>query len=224
MDTTRTDNSDETVERDAAEAVARGNLAGEAATDDAVTEKTADTADVRVKSAPEALTGDGEALDEDVREDDDAADADAAAAAERSASGLFFGAAAVAAAGLGLASLTGTWVSTVMSARQQLIGQIESQSSSPANQIAAIYGDPWHTTALVNGVFALIAVVVAIAVLLWHKPVSGLGDAAWVKAVAWGAVALGVIGLLIAGAVEVNLFTSLPSVPATAPGAAGSTG
>ncbi|MFF4829244.1 hypothetical protein ACFY20_41290 [Streptomyces sp. NPDC001312] len=224
MDTTRTDNSDETVERDAMEAVVRGNLASEAATDDAVTEKTADTADVRVESAPEGLTGDGVALDEDVREDDDAADADAAAAAERSASGLLFGAAAVAAAGLGLASLTGTWVSTVMSARQQLIGQIESQSSSPANQIAAIYGDPWHTTALVNGVFALIAVVVAVAVLLWHKPVSGRGDVAWVKAVAWGAVALGVIGLLIAGAVEVNLFTSLPSVPATAPGAGGSTG
>ena len=219
MGTTKTDNPDETAERAAAEPVT-----SEAATDEAVTEKTAATADVREESAPEALTGDEEALYEDGREDDDAADADVAAAAEGSASGVLFGAAAVAAAGLGLASLTGTWLSTVMSARQQLIGQIKSQSGSATNPIAAIYGDPWHTTALVNGGFALIAVVVAAAVLLWHKPVPGRRDAAWVKAVAWGAVALGVIGLLIAGTVELNLFTSLPSVPATAPGAAGPTG
>jgi hypothetical protein len=122
---------------------------------------------------------------------------------------MLTGATAVVAAGLGLSSLTGTWVGTLMSDREQLIGQIASQSGSSAKQIAAIYGTPWHTVALFNGMFALVAIIVA-AVTLLLRP-----SAPWAKAVAWGGLALGVLGLLIAGVMWFDVFTDLPVVTST---------
>ncbi|MEU1946734.1 hypothetical protein ABZ554_30925 [Streptomyces sp. NPDC020125] len=124
------------------------------------------------------------------------------------------GAASVVAAGLGLASLSGTWLGTMLQERKQLTGQIKAQSGSAADQIATVYGTPWHTTALVNGLFALAAVVIAAVVLLrQRRPVTT--GAPWVSAVAWGAVALGVIGLLIAAAMGLDIFSELPKVPAS---------
>ncbi|MGW7750109.1 hypothetical protein ACWGK6_00775 [Streptomyces violaceusniger] len=124
------------------------------------------------------------------------------------------GAASVVAAGLGLASLSGTWLGTMLQERKQLTGQIKAQSGSAADQIATVYGTPWHTTAFVNGFFALAAVVIAGVVLLrQRRPVTT--GAPWVTAVAWGAVALGVIGLLIAAAMGLDIFSELPKVPAS---------
>ncbi|MEV6127715.1 hypothetical protein AB0M05_12950 [Streptomyces violaceusniger] len=124
------------------------------------------------------------------------------------------GAASVVAAGLGLASLSGTWLGTMLQERKQLAGQIKAQSGAAADQIATVYGTPWHTTALVNGLFALAAVVIAGVVLLrQQRPVTT--GAPWVTAVAWGAVALGVIGLLIAAAMGLDIFSELPKVPAS---------
>lgn len=124
------------------------------------------------------------------------------------------GAASVVAAGLGLASLSGTWLGTMLQERKQLTGQIKAQSGAAADQIATVYGTPWHTTALVNGFFALAAVVIAGVVLLrQRRPVTT--GAPWVSAVAWGAVALGVIGLLIAAAMGLDIFSELPKVPAS---------
>ncbi|AJZ84328.1 MULTISPECIES: hypothetical protein [Streptomyces] len=124
------------------------------------------------------------------------------------------GAAAVVGAGLGLASLSGTWLGTMLQERKQLTGQIKAQSGAAADQIATVYGTPWHTTALVNGLFALAAVVIAGVVLLRRqRPVTT--GAPWVAAVAWGAVALGVIGLLIAAAMGLDIFSELPKVPAS---------
>jgi sterol desaturase/sphingolipid hydroxylase (fatty acid hydroxylase superfamily) len=100
-----------------------------------------------------------------------------------------------------------------MSARQELIGQLKARSLPPPEQLAALYGSPWHTTAAVNGAFALIAVLVAAAVLLKPRLRPGKPTAPWVTAVAWGALALGVIGLLIAGAVALGLFAGVPAVP-----------
>jgi hypothetical protein len=126
------------------------------------------------------------------------------------------GAAAVVGAGLGLASLTGTWLSDLMSSRQELIGQIDGQTATPAEQVATIYGTPWHTTALFNGFFALAAILVAGAALVIPAFSENGGESpTWVRTVAFGGLALGTIGLVIAAVMWFDVFTELPAVPET---------
>ncbi|MFD6419138.1 hypothetical protein [Streptomyces sp. NPDC060194] len=135
----------------------------------------------------------------------------AEAAREKDGARVGTGAFGVVAAGLGLASLTGTWLSDVVSQRETLLGQIKNPST-PAQQITEIYGDAWHTTALVNGVFALLAVLVGLAVIA--RPAFGTPGrplAAWIRATAWGGVALGVLGLLLAVAMYFDLLLALPT-------------
>jgi hypothetical protein len=131
--------------------------------------------------------------------------------------GLGAGAAAVVSAGLGLSSITGTSLSEMLRDRKQLIGQIESSAQAPqgggggADQISALYGAPWHATALLNGVFALIAVVVGgVLLALVAKRAE---TRTWVKAVALGGLILGAIGLLVAGGMYLDLFAAPPKVP-----------
>ncbi|MFI8179400.1 hypothetical protein ACIF70_02585 [Actinacidiphila glaucinigra] len=152
-----------------------------------------------------ATTGEPQEFDEpdDVDEPETTGTADASA-------GVVPGAAAVVGAALGLASLTGTWLGTVLAERRQLIGQINNSSGSPAQQIEQIYGAPWHTTAAVNGVCALAALVLLGAVLL-----AGRNAAPWVRAVAWGGLALGVLGLCVAAGTWFDLFGGLPTVAET---------
>jgi hypothetical protein len=127
--------------------------------------------------------------------------------------GVGSGAAALVAGGLGLASVTGTWLATLLLDREQLIGQIKSTSKSTAAQIAADYGHPWHTYALVNGVFAIAAVLTAVAVLVFTSNwLAVTRPSPWVRAVAWAGLALGVIGLLISGAMVFDVFAGLPAV------------
>ncbi|MEU2792898.1 hypothetical protein [Streptomyces sp. NPDC007100] len=133
---------------------------------------------------------------------------DAPPAAAATSGPVAAGAGAVAAAGLGLASLSGTWMGTVLAERQTVLGQIKLQTGKAADQIGAVYGTPWHTHALVNGAFALLAVVVAALVLTRTRP-------AWVRAVAWGGLALGVVGLVVAAGMYFDLFASLPTLPKT---------
>ncbi|MGW1374622.1 hypothetical protein ACWD6P_10170 [Streptomyces sp. NPDC002446] len=129
------------------------------------------------------------------------------------ATGVAAGAGAVVAAGLGLASVTGTWLGTLMAERQQLIGQIKLQTGKATDQIATMYGTPWHTTALVNAVFALLAAIVATVVLTRPRT-------PWVRAVAWAGLALAVLGILISAGMYLDLFGSLPAIPKGAgPGA-----
>lgn len=155
----------------------------------------------------------GDVQDQDESQDESQDEDEDTAPAARAASGVAAGAGAVVAAGLGLASVTGTWLGTLMAERQTLVGQIKLQSGQASDQIAAIYGTPWHTTAMVNGVFALLAVVVGAVVLT--RP-----GATWVRAVAWGALALGVLGILISAGMYLDMFGSLPSIPKGArPGA-----
>ncbi|MFE2432276.1 hypothetical protein ACFXJ5_36845 [Streptomyces sp. NPDC059373] len=159
-------------------------------------------------------TGNEIDTDDETDADDDAdfiASYDDGSEPKAASSGVLAGAGAVIGAGLGLSSLTGTWLGTLMSDRQQLIGQINSSSAATATQIAQIYGSPWHTVALFNGLFGLVAILVAGAVLLTAK-----SAAPWTRAVAWGGLALGVLGLLIAGVMWFDVFTDLPAVPATA--------
>ena len=139
--------------------------------------------------------------------------AEAAADEEAGPTGVGQGAGAVVSAALGLVSLTGSWIGTVAAARETLVGQLETSSSaSVAKQVKEVYGDAWQTTALWGGLFALFALVVGVAVLA--RPAFGAPgrpQAAWIKSVAWGGVALGVIGLLLAVLKYTDVLLGLPS-------------
>ncbi|MFI2778909.1 hypothetical protein [Streptomyces sp. ALB3] len=136
-------------------------------------------------------------------------EAEAAAAA-----GVGTGAAAVVAAGLGIVSLSGAWTGRVAAERETLIGQIKtSGGGSAAQQISELYGDAWHSTALVNGLFALLALLVGVFVLV--RPAFGTPSlrpmAGWVRSVATAGIALGVLGLLISVGMYLDLFVAMPS-------------
>ncbi|MBD0737613.1 hypothetical protein [Streptomyces sp. CBMA29] len=161
------------------------------------------------------VIGDGADADDDV---DDAEDDDALAvepAPPSAASAIVTGAAAVAGAALALSSLTGTWLSNVVSQRQGLIGQIKTSSGTAKQQIAAGYGTPWHAIALVNGIFAVVALIVCGGVLLHPASRARAARGHWSQALAWGGAVLAFIGLLIAGAMWFDVFADLPTVPAS---------
>ncbi|WP_328319784.1 hypothetical protein [Streptomyces sp. NBC_00388] len=192
------------------------------------TDTTDDSASkVQDAETDEAAAG-ATAEDTDVDTDDVAAEAaaeeeaqEAERAADRAAgarSGIGAGAAAVVAAALGFVGLSGSWMGKVLSERETLTGQLKlSQGASASQQIHEVYADSWHTTALVNGVFALLALVVGALVLarpFFSSPVRP--QAVWVRAVAWGAVGVAVIGLIVAIGMYFDLFAALPSAPAPA--------
>ncbi|MEV8567850.1 hypothetical protein AB0436_20120 [Streptomyces sp. NPDC051322] len=133
-------------------------------------------------------------------------------------SGIGAGAAAVVAAALGFVALSGSWMGKVLSERETLTGQLKlPQGASTSQQIHEVYGDSWHTTALINGGFALLALIVGLVVLaVPYFGTPGRTQAVWVRAVALGAVAIAVIGLLISLGMYFDLFASLPSAPAAA--------
>lgn len=155
-------------------------------------------------------------------DDDDLDDLNADLAVAHSAGGRGWGAggAAVVSAGIGLASLTGTSFSEMLRERKQLIGQIESgaQGGAGGDQINALYGAPWHASAMINGIFALVAVLIGGLLL---AALSGRSDTRpWVKAVALGGLVLGVIGLVVSGGMYFDLFASAPELPAQGVGGA----
>ncbi|MFI6566687.1 hypothetical protein [Streptomyces sp. NPDC050534] len=130
-------------------------------------------------------------------------------------SGVGQGAGAVVSAALGVVSLTGSWVGTVASARQSLIGQLHAQSSQNSSVSKLLdegYGNAWQATAMWGGVFALLALIIGVVVLA--RPAFGAPgkpQAVWIKSVAWGGVALGVIGLLLAVLKYTDILLALPS-------------
>lgn len=144
----------------------------------------------------------------------DAGDSYDETAAGKESAGLGTAAAAVVAAGLGVVSLTGAWSGRVAAERETLIGQIKTSSGgSAAQQISEIYGDAWHATALVNGLFGLLALLVGVYVLV--RPLFGAPaahpQAGWVRAVAKGGIALGVLGVLVAVGMYFDLIVALPT-------------
>ncbi|MFI0016116.1 hypothetical protein [Streptomyces griseus] len=135
--------------------------------------------------------------------------------------GVGAGAAAVVSAALGVVALTGAWTGRVAAERETLIGQIKtSGGGSAAQQISEIYGDAWHTTALVNGVFAVLALLVGVFVLV--RPAFGVPSEkpqpGWVRAVALAGVALGALGVLISVGMYFDLFVALPTAGTPAAG------
>ncbi|MEU7147713.1 hypothetical protein AB0B15_06675 [Streptomyces sp. NPDC045456] len=212
MDTTKTeDRTDDTKadEAKAATGTTEAEGASEATEADGKKPSGADTP--RGADADEQRGADGE----DGADEEETADADATPAATTATASVASGAGSVVAAGLGLASLTGTWVGTVLAERQTLLGQIKLQTGKATDQIGTVYGAPWHTHALVNAIFALLAVVVAGLVLTRPRPT-------WVRAVAWGGLALGVLGLIVSAGMYFDLFASLPSLPKAGAGTPGS--
>ncbi|MFF1283463.1 hypothetical protein [Streptomyces sp. NPDC058299] len=139
--------------------------------------------------------------------------AEAEAAGDRAPSGVGQGAGAVVSAALGLVSLSGGWIGTVASAREQLVGQLRTSSTaSVSRQLKEVYGDAWHTTALWAGLFALAALFTGVVVLA--RPAFGTPgrpQAAWIRSVAWAGVSLGVIGLLLAVLKYSDALLGLPS-------------
>lgn len=178
---------------------------------EAETEAASTTGGATAETSPEATEApDAQDPEDGLADDEDELDDEPAPA--RAAFGA--GAAAVVAGALGAVSLSGTWMGKTLSERATLIGQIKtSQTSTAAQQIQEIYGNSWHTTALVNGVFALLALIVGAFVLA--RPAFGTPGRAeqpvWVKAVALAGVVLGVIGLLISAGMYLDLFAALPS-------------
>ncbi|MET7340706.1 hypothetical protein ACIOEZ_06000 [Streptomyces sp. NPDC087866] len=156
-------------------------------------------------TAPEEQAADAE----DTEATDDTDDTD-----EETSGRLAAASAAVVSAGLGVVALTGAWSGRVAAERETLIGQIKTSSgSSAAQQINEIYGDAWHATALVNGLFGLLALLVGTYVLV--RPAFGAParqpQAGWVRAVARGGIALGALGVLIAVAMYFDLIVALPT-------------
>ncbi|PBC61045.1 hypothetical protein BKI49_26090 [Streptomyces sp. Tue6028] len=194
-----------------------GTDTGTGATSD---EKTVDVTKEDVTEADGSVTdettstgaGTGDTAGADDTTGDDTAGDDTPGDGE-GATGVGQGAAAVVSAGLGVVSLTGSWVATVAAARETLVGQLQTSSSaSVAKQVKEVYGDAWAATALVGGLFALAALIVGVVVLA--RPAFGAPgrpQAAWIKSVAWAGVALGVIGLVLAVAKYSDILLGLPS-------------
>lgn len=119
---------------------------------------------------------------------------------------------AVVSAGLGLASLTGTSLGDMFRAREELLGQIAAFTGGGGNQIDALYTSPWHTVALVNGVFALLAAIIG--AVLAFGPARKPGAPAWGRALALGGFVLGIIGIVVSGGMYIDLFAAPPQMPA----------
>ncbi|NUP65498.1 MAG: hypothetical protein HOV96_20765 [Nonomuraea sp.] len=181
--------------------------AGTEATEVKPDEKTVDTTATEVTEADETAG----ATPEEATAEADLAEA----GADGEPSGVGQGAGAVVSAALGVVSLTGSWVGTVASARQSLIGQLHAQSSQNSSVSKLLdegYGNAWQATAMWGGIFALLALIVGVVVLA--RPAFGAPgkpQAVWIKSVAWGGVALGVIGLLLAVLKYTDILLGLPS-------------
>ncbi|MFI5805344.1 hypothetical protein [Streptomyces sp. NPDC051561] len=199
-----------------------------AAASEASETKDTKTAEPTGATATTATTKDAENSEPELTAEESAAleaelDAEEARLAKSSA-GVGSGAGAIVSAGLGLVALTGGWTGRVLAERETLVGQLSlSKASDPAAQIDGLYGNAWHTTALVNGGFALLALLVGVGVLLAVRSTSPAAAPrpVWIKAVAWGGVALAVIGLLISAGMYFDLFAAMPSAPAATPTPAG---
>ncbi|MGW2464659.1 hypothetical protein ACWC2M_37630 [Streptomyces sp. NPDC001761] len=169
------------------------------------------------QSAENQAAGDPAAENQGAEEAAEAAGGEAGDATEaaggKTPSGVGQGAGAVVSAALGLVSLSGGWIGTVASAREQLVGQLQTSSTaSVARQIKEVYGDAWHATALWAGLFALAALITGVVVLA--RPAFGTPgrpQAAWIRSVAWAGVSLGVIGLLLAVLKYSDALLGLPS-------------
>ncbi|MFJ6720078.1 MULTISPECIES: hypothetical protein [unclassified Streptomyces] len=232
METTKTtaptpadvENPEDVTAADTATGAAKGETAGqpadrrpEADADHAAEASAAEAAAIEV---PAAETEEADETETEVETDD--ADADETGLTgegddtdERSG-GVGAAACAIVAAALGTVALSGSWVSRVAAERENLVNQLDLSATADNNaKIAALYSAPWHATALVNGVLATLALLLAVFVLA--RPAFGTPGRTlptWIRSVAWAAVALGVLGILIFGLMYFDVLLPVPTAPA----------
>ncbi|MDG5808231.1 hypothetical protein P9869_37415 [Streptomyces ossamyceticus] len=182
------------------------------------TETKTDEKSVDVTKQDPAAEAEAEQRDADLGEtgetgDSGAADEELPPVAAKAQPGVGQGAAGIVAVVLGLVSLTGSWVGTVAQARNQMFGQLETaQNADVATMLQQYYGDSWNANALVSGIFALIAMLVGVAVLV--RPAFGDPDqvqAPWIKSAAWAGVSVGFIGLVLAALKYSDILLGLPN-------------
>ncbi|MFD9084040.1 hypothetical protein ACFQ7B_31920 [Streptomyces erythrochromogenes] len=201
MDTTKTPAPN------AAEADTQVDLEKSETTQDAAAEAKAD-ADLAAATdtdADSALTGAD--LDDDFAEDQ--------AEAEQP-SQVGSAAFAIVSAGLSVVALSGSWVAGIVSERASIAARLELSQAADANaQIAAQFVDPWHTTAMVNGVFSALALIIATFVLAlpaFSTPERTLPT--WVRSVSWAGIGLGALGVLLFVLMYFDLLLAIPKAAA----------
>lgn len=155
-----------------------------------------------------------EQLSPEDKDPEDLTDEELEALTSDTSKGAVGGAFAIVAAALGLSSIAGTWLSNMIYQRQQLIGSITSSGKSNTAQFTAEYLSPWHKVAEINGVFAGSAVVIAVVCLLTGRFLTQKPMPGWARAIAWAGLALGVIGLLVSGAMYFDWLTHTIHLPA----------
>ncbi|MFF3622938.1 hypothetical protein [Streptomyces sp. NPDC002467] len=190
MDTTKTPDAPE------AETTPADLTKAESAVEPAAVEPTAEPAAVEL--ADEELT------------DDEFADEQAEAQESGHVGSAAFG---IVAAGLGAVALSGSWIGGIVAERARVTSQLKLSQAADVNaQIAAQFVDPWHTTALVNGIFSALALIIGILVLA--LPALGTPQRtlpAWVRSVSWAGVALGAIGVLLFVLMYFDLLLAIPA-------------
>ncbi|MFF3724051.1 hypothetical protein ACFYYM_17000 [Streptomyces erythrochromogenes] len=201
MDTTKTPAPN------AAEADTQVDLEKSETTQDAAAEAKAD-ADLAAATdtdADSALTGAD--LDDDFAQDQ--------AEAEQP-SQVGSAAFAIVSAGLSVVALSGSWVAGIVSERASIAARLELSQAADANaQIAAQFVDPWHTTAMVNGVFSALALIIATFVLAlpaFSTPERTLPT--WVRSVSWAGIGLGALGVLLFVLMYFDLLLAIPKAAA----------
>ncbi|MFC9295550.1 hypothetical protein ACFTWH_26110 [Streptomyces sp. NPDC057011] len=169
--------------------------------DKADTDPTAAAADLDQEPAAD--------LDEDA---DLEAEALAAEQDEDQPSHVGAAASAIVAAGLSVVALSGSWVAGIVSERTSVNNRLELTQAADANaQIAAQFVGPWHSTALVNGIFSTLALIIAVFVLA--LPAFGTPERhlpTWVRSVSWASIALGAIGVLLFVLMYFDLLLAVP--------------
>ncbi|WP_164252893.1 hypothetical protein [Streptomyces sp. S4.7] len=156
--------------------------------------------------------GDGAASDDDGDDGDLLVDDPDGEYTPPPSSGLAAASTALISVLLSLVALIGTWSGKVIAERETLVGQIDlGQTGTAQQQISEIYGDAWHATALTNGIFAVLALIVGLAALGLPQRKS------WVQPFAVAGIALGALALLISIGMYFDVFVSLPEPPPAAP-------
>ncbi|MEU6298483.1 hypothetical protein [Streptomyces erythrochromogenes] len=123
---------------------------------------------------------------------------------------------AIVSAGLSVVALSGSWVAGIVSERASIAARLELSQAADANaQIAAQFVDPWHTTAMVNGVFSALALIIATFVLAlpaFSNPERTLPT--WVRSVSWAGIGLGALGVLLFVLMYFDLLLAIPKAAA----------
>ncbi|HEY1919236.1 MAG TPA: hypothetical protein VGH27_27010 [Streptosporangiaceae bacterium] len=122
-------------------------------------------------------------------------------------------------AGLALAvvSLTTNWTSGVVISHSQYSEQVKAPSSGlTGQQQLDMYANGWHTQGWWALIFAVVAVLFGAGALLWPSIRRGPGTPGWSKAIATGAIIVGVIGVLLAVLTIAGVFGGHLTAPATA--------